>query len=356
MSFILLINAIKAIDNYLWRPIVINSRLRLASGKSVLYLFMCWTFCGVTHAQNKEQTIAVDYPNRTIKIVAPGAGSGTDITARVLAKYLTILWKQPVIIENKPGAGGSIGINAVINSPADGYTLLANSATYAINPAVYNKLPYDAVKSLADISMLTSTPYVLITNANSPYKTLSDLIQASKKSSGALTFGSAGVGSSTHLAAEYLHQTTGITNTHIPYKSSPEVIQDVLAGRVDYFMAPFDTALPYLKTGKLRSLGITAKEKLSQFPQFITIAEQGYPAFDINFWVGIWAPIDVPQDILRKINQDMNKAMQDREIKSTFEKSGVQIREMNQPQFHQFVQSEMKKYSNIVKIAGIKVN
>ena len=102
--------------------------------------------------------------------------------------------------------------------------------------------------------------------------------------------------------------------------------------------------------------GITAKEKLSQFPQFITIAEQGYPAFDINFWVGIWAPIDVPQDILRKINQDMNKAMQDREIKSTFEKSGVQIREMNQPQFHQFVQSEMKKYSNIVKIAGIKVN
>jgi tripartite-type tricarboxylate transporter receptor subunit TctC len=261
-----------------------------------------------------------------------------------------------VIIENRPGAGGSIGINAVINSPPDGYTLLANSATYAINPAVYKKLPYDAVKSLANVSMLTTTPYVLITNANSPYKTLGDLIQASKKSNNNLSFGSAGVGSSTHLAAEFLHQATGMKNTHIPYKSSPEVIQDVLAGRVDYFMAPFDTALTYLNTGKLRSLGITSKEKLSYFPQYSTIAEQGYPGFDIDFWVGIWAPIDVPQDILKKINLDINKAMQDPEIKATFDKAGIQVKEMDQQQFHQFVTNEMNKYAKIVKLAGIAQN
>jgi tripartite-type tricarboxylate transporter receptor subunit TctC len=312
--------------------------------------------CNAALAQSKDSSISNTYPNRTVKIVGPGAGSGTDITARILAKYLSNYWKQPVIIENRPGAGGSIGINTVINSPADGYTLLANSATYAINPAVYKKLPYDAVKSLANVSMLTTTPYVLVTNANSPYKTLGDLIQATKKSNNNLSFGSAGIGSSTHLAAEYLHQATGMKNTHIPYKSSPEAIQDVLAGRVDYFMAPFDTALSYLNSGKLRSLGITSKDKLSYFPQYATIAEQGYPGFDIDFWVGIWAPIDVPQDILKKINHDINKAMQDPEIKATFDKAGIQVREMDQQQFHQFVTNEMNKYAKIVKLAGISQN
>jgi len=326
------------------------------SGKFVFFILFNVFLCNAVFAQNKDLITSNTYPNRTIKIVGPGAGSGTDITARILAKYLSNYWKQPVIIENRPGAGGSIGINTVINSPADGYTLLANSATYAINPAVYKKLPYDAVKSLANVSMLTTTPYVLVTNANSPYKTLGDLIQATKKSNNNLSFGSAGIGSSTHLAAEYLHQATGMKNTHIPYKSSPEAIQDVLAGRVDYFMAPFDTALSYLNSGKLRSLGITSKDKLGYFPQYATIAEQGYPGFDIDFWVGIWAPIDVPQDILKKINHDINKAMQDPEIKSTFDKAGVQVREMDQQQFHQFVQSEMNKYLKIVKLAGISQN
>ena len=333
-----------------------NFSLSNHSGKLVLCILFNLVLCNAALAQSKDSSISNSYPNRTIKIVGPGAGSGTDITARILAKYLSNYWKQPVIIENRPGAGGSIGINTVINSPADGYTLLANSATYAINPAVYKKLPYDAVKSLANVSMLTTTPYVLVTNANSPYKTLGDLIQATKKSNNNLSFGSAGIGSSTHLAAEYLHQATGMKNTHIPYKSSPEAIQDVLAGRVDYFMAPFDTALSYLNSGKLRSLGITSKDKLSYFPQYATIAEQGYPGFDIDFWVGIWAPIDVPQDILKKINHDINKAMQDPEIKSTFDKAGVQVREMDQQQFHQFVQSEMNKYLKIVKLAGISQN
>lgn len=325
-------------------------------GKFVFCILFNVFLCNAVFAQNKDSSISNTYPNRTIKIVGPGAGSGTDITARILAKYLSNYWKQPVIIENRPGAGGSIGINTVINSPADGYTLLANSATYAINPAVYKKLPYDAVKSLANVSMLTTTPYVLVTNANSPYKTLGDLIQATKKSNNNLSFGSAGIGSSTHLAAEYLHQATGMKNTHIPYKSSPEAIQDVLAGRVDYFMAPFDTALSYLNSGKLRSLGITSKDKLSYFPQYATIAEQGYPGFDIDFWVGIWAPIDVPQDILKKINHDINKAMQDPEIKATFDKAGIQVREMDQQQFHQFVTNEMNKYAKIVKLAGISQN
>jgi tripartite-type tricarboxylate transporter receptor subunit TctC len=183
------------------------------------------------------------YPQKTVKIIAPGPGSGTDLTARILAKQLAKSWKQPVIIENKPGAGGSIGIAAVINSSPDGYTLLANSATYVINPAVYKKLPYDAVKGLVDLSLMTATPYVLVVSEDSQYKSLKDLVLALKTGDTNITFGSAGVGSSTHLAAEYFNQTAGINALHIPYKSSPEAIQVVMAGRITYFMAPFDTAV-----------------------------------------------------------------------------------------------------------------
>lgn len=318
-----------------------------------LTIFFILFFQANAFSQSKDNTVLGSYPTRTVKIIAPGAGSGTDITARIIAKNLQMTWGQAVIIENKPGAGGSIGINSVINSAPDGYTLLANSATYAINPSVYKKLPYDAVRSLVDVSLLTTTPYVLVTNFNSPYKNMDDLVQASKKINNTITFGSAGIGSSTHLAAEYFQQAAGIKNTHIPYKSSPEVLQDVLSGRVDYFMAPFDTSLGYISSNKLRALGISSKERLPQFSQYKTIAEQGYPNFELNFWVGIWAPAEVPKAVVQKINQDMNKALQDPEVKILFNKSGIQIQNLDQEQFHKFVQSEMQKYSTIVKLAGI---
>jgi tripartite-type tricarboxylate transporter receptor subunit TctC len=288
-----------------------------------------------------------------VKIVAPGPGSGTDLTARVLAKQLAKPWKQAVIIENKPGAGGSIGIAAVINSPPDGYTLLANSATYVINPAVYKKLPYDASKGLVDVSLMTTTPYVLVVSEESPYKSLKDLVGALKAGSGNITFGSAGVGSSTHLASEYFNQIAGVKALHIPYKSSPEAIQDVMAGRVTYFMAPFDTAVSHIKSKKLRPLGITSKDRLVSFNELSTIAEQGYPNFNINFWVGLWAPAGTPPEILRKINRDVTLALQDPEIKASFESNGVEVRSLTQPEFKQFIQDELQKYRKIVSQAGI---
>lgn len=293
------------------------------------------------------------YPQKTVKIVAPGPGSGTDLTARVLAKQLAKSWKQAVIIENKPGAGGSIGIAAVINSNPDGYTLLANSATYVINPAVYKKLPYDAAKGLVDLSLMTTTPYVLVVSEESPYKSLKDLVAALKAGSSNITFGSAGVGSSTHLAAEYFNQAAGVKALHIPYKSSPEAIQDVMAGRITYFMAPFDTAVSNIKSKKLRPLGITSKDRLANFHELITIAEQGYPNFNMNFWVGLWAPTGTPPEILKKINKDVSLALQDPEIKASFEQNGVEVKSLTQPEFKQFVQDELQKYRKIVSQAGI---
>jgi tripartite-type tricarboxylate transporter receptor subunit TctC len=313
---------------------------------ALIFCLVCC--CFPVGAQDANQ-----YPQKTVKMVAPGPGSGTDLTARVLAKQLAKSWKQAVIIENKPGAGGSIGIAAVINAAPDGYTLLANSATYVINPALYKKLPYDAAKGLVDLSLMTTTPYVLVVSEEGPYKSLKDLVGALKAGSGNITFGSAGVGSSTHLASEYFNQFAGVKALHIPYKSSPEAIQDVMAGRITYFMAPFDTAVTYIKSKKLRPLGITSKDRLPSFNELNTIAEQGYPNFNINFWVGLWAPTGTPPEILRKINRDVSMALQDPEIKVAFEMNGVEVKSLTQPEFKQFIQDELQKYRKIVSQAGI---
>jgi len=293
------------------------------------------------------------HPEKTVRIIAPGAGSGTDLTARLLSKQLAKIWNQAVIIENKPGAGGAIGINAVINASPDGYTLLANSATYVINPAVYKKLPYDASKGLVDVALVTSTPYVLVVSADGPYKSLKDLIAAAKEQRSGISYGSAGVGSSTHLAAEYFNQAAVIQPLHVPYKSSPEVIQDVIAGRITYFMAPFDIVISYIKSRKLIALGLTSKEKLTGFPDLVTISEQGFPNVIMQFWVGLWMPSATPSEIVRKVNADVNQALQEPEMRASFEANGVQVRPMSQPEFKQFIQDELLKYRQIVTKSGI---
>ncbi len=181
---------------------------------------------------------AVDkFPSKTVKmIVSLTPGSGADIAGRLVAKSLSELWKQPVIIENRPGAGGLVGTGVVVNAVPDGYTLLVQSASYAANPAIYKKLPYD-LKSLTDLNILGTTPYLLIVGADSPYKTIKDLVAAAKAKPGDLPYASAGIGSSTHLAAEYFNQAMGIKMLHVPYKGSPEAITETIAGRTAFYMA-----------------------------------------------------------------------------------------------------------------------
>ncbi len=299
------------------------------------------------HAQN--------YPTRTVKMIVPlTPGSGADIAGRLVAKTLTENWKQPVVIENRPGAGGVIGTGAVVNAEPDGYTLLVQSASYAANPAIYKKLPYDPLKSLTDVNILGLTPYVMITAADGPYGSLKDLVAAAKAKPGEITFASAGVGSSTHLAAEYFNQMVGIKLIHVPYKGSPEAIQDTLQGRTAFYMAPLDTAIGQLKGGKLRVLGVTSKVRSETIPDVPTIAEQGYPNFDINLWFGVWAPAATPAAIIQKINTDINRAMQDPDIKAAYAKAGIRANPMTPDEFAKFVRAEMAKYQKIAKDANIE--
>ncbi|MCE7530135.1 tripartite tricarboxylate transporter substrate binding protein [Polynucleobacter sp. IMCC 29146] len=297
---------------------------------------------------------AQNYPTRTVKMIVPlTPGSGADIAGRIAAKTLTDIWKQPVIIENRPGAGGLIGTGVVVNSEPDGYTLLVQSASYAANPAIYKKLPYD-LKSLTDVNILGNSPYALVVSAESPYKTIKDLVNAAKAQPGILPFASAGVGSSTHLAAEYFNQTMGIKMLHVPYKGSPEAIQETISGRTAYYMAPLQTAIAQIQGGKVRALGVTSATRAEAAPEIPTIAEQGFPNFEIGLWVGVWAPSATPKAVLQKINTDINRALQDPELKTAYAKAGITIKLMNLAETEKFVNSEITKYQRIAKDANIE--
>ena len=302
----------------------------------------------------QAQPAADKYPSKTVKMVVPlTPGSGADIAGRLVAKSLSEMWKQPVIIENRPGAGGLVGTGVVVNAAPDGYSLLVQSASYAANPAIYKKLPYD-LKSLTDLNILGTTPYLLIVGTDSPYKSIKDLVAAAKAKPGDLPYASAGIGSSTHLAAEYFNQTMGIKMLHVPYKGSPEAITETIAGRTAFYMAPFETAMAQVRGGKARALGITSMTRASVAPEIPTIAEQGYPNFDIGLWFGIWAPSAAPEKIKVKINEDINRALQDVDIKIAYAKAGITSKSMNLEQTSQFVRNEIAKYTKIAKDAGIE--
>ena len=300
------------------------------------------------------QNAAANYPDKVVKVIVPlTPGSGADIAGRIAFKTVSEIWKQPVIVENRPGAGGLVGTGAVVNSDPNGYTLLVQSASYAANPAIYKKLPYD-LKSLTDVNILGASPYALIVSADSPYKTLEDLVKAAKEKPGFLPFASAGVGSSTHLAAEYFNQTVGIKMLHVPYKGSPEAISETIAQRTTYYMAPLQSAIAQIQGGKVRALGITSASRAEAAPDIPTIASQGFPGFEIGLWVGLWAPSATPKAILEKINTDMNTALQDPQVVSAYAKAGITIKLMNLAETEKFVQNEINKYQKIAKQAGIE--
>ena len=311
-------------------------------------------FTGMLSLQPLFASAQANFPNKTVKMIVPlTPGSGADIAGRIVAKNLAESWKQPVIIENRPGAGGLVGTGVVVNSDPDGYTLLVQSASYAANPAIYKKLPYD-LKSLKDVNILGTSPYALVVSAESPYKSLKDLVNAAKSKPEIIPFASAGVGSSTHLAAEYFNQTMGIKMLHVPFKGSPEAIQETIAGRTAYYMAPLQTAIAQIQGGKVRALGVTSATRAEAAPEIPTIAEQGFQNFEIGLWVGVWAPSATPAGVLQKINTDINRALQDSDVKSAYAKAGITIKPMNLAETEKFVRSEIIKYTKIAKDAGIE--
>jgi tripartite-type tricarboxylate transporter receptor subunit TctC len=298
---------------------------------------------------------AQEFPSKPMRFIVPlTPGSGADIAGRILGKHIGDATKQTVVVENRPGAGGIIGTQAVVKSDPDGYTVLVQSASHAANPAIYKSLPYDPLKDLVDVALLGVTPYVMVTALNGPYKNLKALIDAAKAKPGDIPFASAGVGASTHLAAEYFAQQAGVKMLHIPFKGSPEAIQDTIAGRTSFYMAPINTTIGQLKEGKLAALGVSTRRRADVLPDVPSLAEQGLADFNVSLWFGMWAPAGTPPAVVQKLNALVTSALQLPEVREQFAKLGITPNPMKPDEFSRFVRDEIATYQKIVKQANIQ--
>jgi len=298
---------------------------------------------------------AQEYPVKTVRLIVPlTTGAGADIAARIVAQRMSEHWKQPVIVDNRPGAGGQIGTSAVVKAEPDGHTLLVQSSSHSANPAIYRNLPYDPLKDLIDVAILGKTPYVMVSAGNGPYRSLKALLDAAKAKPGEIAYSSAGLGTSTHLAAEYLTGLAGVRMIHVPFKGSPEALQDVLGGRSAFYMAPVNVALSLLKDGKLNALGVSTRTRAEVLPQVPTLAEQGLRDYEVTLWFGMWAPAGTPAAVVQKLNQSINAIVQEPQVREQFARLGMQPSPMKPEEFARFVRGEIEVYRRIVQQAGIE--
>ena len=314
--------------------------------KSLFFVAVLW--CAAALAQ--------DYPTKTVRLIIPlSAGAGADIAARIVAQRMSEHYKQPVIVENRPGAGGQIGTAAVVKAEPDGHTLLVQSSSHSANPAIYKSLPYDPLRDLVDVALLGKTPYVLVSAGNGPYRTLKALIDAAKAKPGELAYASAGMGTSTHLAAEYLTGLAGIRMIHVPFKGSPEALQDVLGGRSAFYLAPVNVGIGLVKEGKLTPLGMSTTSRAEVMPEVPTLIEQGLFGYDVTLWFGMWAPAGTPSALVQKLNAEVNAIVQEPLVREQFGKLGLQPAAMKPEEFGKFVRSEIEMYKRIVVQANIQL-
>ena len=311
--------------------------------------------CGALMLALPGAVCAQTYPARPVHVIISfPPGSSTDIVGRVVAQKLSELWGQPVLPENRGGAGGTIGAGIVAKAAPDGYTLLLDSSAHAVSPAIYAKLAYDTLKDFVDIAPIAGQPNVLVVVPASPTKTVADLIAEAKASPGKINFASAGIGSGTHLNLEKFKLVTGADVTHIPYKGTQEVMSDLLGGRVEYYFAPISAALSSIRDGKLRAIAVSSARRSGSLPEVPTVAESGVPGFEFTLWFGVWGPAGMPADVVDKISKDVNRALADPAVRERLAKLGNDTMSMSPAEFSQFVRKEVDDYARIIKAAGIK--
>lgn len=291
------------------------------------------------------------WPAKPMRFVVPFAPGGTsDILARALGERLQLALKQTVVIENKAGAGGVIGADAVAKAPADGYTLLLGTiATHAINPALQPKMPYDAVKDFAPVFLVGSISNVLLVGAAQPYKTAGEVIAAAKAKPGTLVFGSPGQGTSQHLSGETLNLMAGISLTHVPYKGSGPATQDLVAGQIPMTVDTALVALPQIQAGKIRALAVTSGKRTAVLPDVPTLAESGVPGFDVSSWQAVFVPAGTPPAIVARLNQELSAIAAQPEMRAKLASLGVDYTAMSPAQFSEFQRAELAKWQKIVK-------
>ena len=297
------------------------------------------------------------YPEKPIKMMIGYApGSSTDIVGRMIANDLSLALKQPIIVENRGGAAGSLAADAVAKSAPDGYTILFAQNGLAINVAANPKLPFNGQKDLLPVVGVAATPHILIVNNNSPAKSVADLIAMLKADPGKLSFGSSGIGNSDHMAGELFLATTGLQAIHIPYKGGSPAATDLVGGQIDFYFAGMPVGLPLYKGDKARALAVTSKNRFSGAPELVTIQEAGVKGYEMALWQGVFVPAGTPQAIIKELNNAVLKILETPEMKDRFQKAGVQIAPMNTQQFSDLYFSDIARWKVVIEKAKIKLD
>jgi tripartite-type tricarboxylate transporter receptor subunit TctC len=305
-----------------------------------------------------SNAFAQAWPSKPIRLVVPfPAGGGTDIIGREVTQRITEATKWPFIVDNKPGSGGNIGIDNVAKSPADGYSLvLGQTSNLAINPSLYGKLPYDPVKDLTPISMVASAPLTIVVSADSPYKTLGEVVAAAKAKPGTINFATSGNGTVAHLATELFQKEANVKFTHIPYKGASQGINDVIGGQVQMYVSSIPTLIGHIKSGKLRALAVTSAKRVDDLPQVPTVAESGYKGFEAVTWFGVLGPANLPKDITAKLNTEINKALNTPELQKKLSDQGADVAGSTPEQLGKLVRDDIVRWGKVVKDSGAKID
>jgi tripartite-type tricarboxylate transporter receptor subunit TctC len=291
-----------------------------------------------------------------IKVVIPfSAGSATDVVPRTILEQVGKQIGQTFVVENRVGAGGTLGVREVAKAEPDGYTLLVHSTTHAVTPSTYSNPGYDAKRDFAAITSLASLPNVLVVPPNK-FKTVKDLVDAAKASPGSMNYASAGAGSAAHLNAERLLMAAGFKATHVPFKGGPEALNEIMSGRVDFYFIPLPPARGLIAAGKVGALAVSGSRRASALPDIPTTVEAGFPNSEYNFWIGMFAPAGTPKDIVDRLNAEVVKALQDPGVKDRLGKLGADPMTMKPVEFDAFVKKEIDLNADLVKAAGVKVN
>ena len=320
-----------------------------ATRRSVLALAAAVS-CGSAFAQA--------WPARPIRVFVPfPPGGGTDIVAREVTQRVAAATGWTFVIENRPGAGGNLGVDAAAKAPADGYAIvLGQTSNLAINPTLYARLPYDPLKDLAPIVRVADAPLLIATGAQSPYKTLADVVSAAKARPGALNFASSGNGTVAHLTIELFQKAAHVKIQHVPYKGAALALTDVISGNVDLYMSSVPTLLGQIRQGKLRALAVTSAKRADDLPTVPTINESGYQGFDALTWFGFMAPAATPKDVIARLNAEFNKALQQPELRKKLGDEGADAAGGTPEQFGALIREETARWGKVVKEAGVRID
>ena len=310
---------------------------------------------GMTGAALCADSFAQQYPSKPVRLVVPYApGGGVDIVARALAQELTKRLGQQIIVDNRTGAGGNIGSDAVAKATPDGYTLLIASPANAVNPSLYTKMPFNPVRDLTPVALIATVPTILLASPALPVKNVKELVALAKAKPGTLNFGSGGSGTTEHLAGEMLNSQTGIDLLHVPYKGGAAVLPDLISGQISLFFVNQLFALPYVKAGTVKALGVASDERSAALPDVPTFAEAGFADFRVSVWYGVMAPAATPKDIVAKLNREIVAALASPGMKERLQSMSAKPLPGTPADFAAFFADEMTRWARVVKTSGAK--